>query len=70
VSYVEVKRQRQRELIAALHPGVPTQAPARSDGPPNFDGGARPPGERDRSLPWYRSFSPKLPRDWEPAPDD
>jgi hypothetical protein len=41
VSYDQVKRQRQRQLLASMHPGFPIEAPGRSDGPVSFDGGVR-----------------------------
>jgi hypothetical protein len=69
VSYDQVKRQRQRQLLASMHPGFPIQEPGQSGGPVSFDGGVRA-EPRQRSLPWYRSRSPKLPPGWEPAPED
>jgi hypothetical protein len=54
VSYVEVKRQRQRQLVAWMHPGFPVEAPTRSHGPVNFDGGVR--GDLPPSpppMPWW-----------------
>jgi hypothetical protein len=39
VSYDQIKRQRQQELLASLHPGFPINPP--SDKPATFDGGIR-----------------------------
>ena len=53
MSYDRVKRQRQRELLASMHPGFPIQTPGRSGGPVSFDGGATldQVGRRTGSLP-------------------
>jgi hypothetical protein len=65
VNYDEIKRQRQRELIAALHPGFPIEEPGESDGPPNFDGGVR--GVRRLPLPpWPHN---RLPPGWDWDPE-
>ena len=54
MSHAELKRQRQRELIASMHSGLAVEASERSNGPVSFDGGVR--GDLPPSpppLPWW-----------------